>query len=304
MPQPSLRGIGERRFPVGGGHIHSTRSRAEHVSLWERAVSALRVSGPGLSASVGVPAGGRWLFVVRDRPGRRDLLQREGRAQPPDGNFPSPGLSWGLSCGVNFPAGRCGLSISCLGGVSPGAECVCRNNLPDFGAPPAGGMTQKLGKSPSLRPCGTGRTFFLSGVVGDPAHLVSFLFHSQFFPCAVGDPSERFLFSGEKEGFRHLYSAVLFLHTLAFRALRQEVRGLWRFFLWSLLCSGMFRNRLFSWGESFSGRHLFRTFLSTWACSCCEGERGVHRPFMGTFLPPAIFFRGISLSPVLSWGLS
>ena len=54
-----------------------------------------------------------------------------------------------------------------------------------------------------------GRAFFLSGVVGDPAHLVSFLFHSQFFPCAVGDPPERFLFSGEKEGFRHLYSAVL-----------------------------------------------------------------------------------------------
>ena len=44
--------------------MHSTRSRAEHVSLWERAVSALRVSGPGLSASVGVPAGGRWLSVV------------------------------------------------------------------------------------------------------------------------------------------------------------------------------------------------------------------------------------------------
>ena len=33
--------------------------------------------------------------------------------------------------------------------------------------------------------------------MGDPAHLVSFLFHSQFFPCAVGDPPERFLFSGE-----------------------------------------------------------------------------------------------------------
>ena len=94
-----------------------------------------------------------------------------------------------------------------------------------------------------------------------------------------------------------------FLRCLAFRALRQEVRGLWRFFLWSLLCSGMFRNRLFSWGESFSGRHLFRTFLSTWACSCCEGERGVHRPFMGTFLPPAIFFQG-TFPPVLSWGHS
>ena len=48
-------------------------------------------------------------------------------------------------------------------------------------------------------------------------------------------------------------------------------------------------------GEPFSGRHLFRTFLSTWACSCCEGERGVHSSLMGTFLPPAIFFRGLFL---------
>ena len=180
------------------------------------------------------------------------MLQREGRAQPPDGNFPSPGLSWGLSCGVNFPAGRCGLSISCLGGVSPGAECVCRNNLPDFGAPPAGGMTQKLGKSPSLRPCGTGRTFFLSGVVGDPAHLVSFLFHSQFFPCAVGDPSERFLFSGEKEGFRHLYSAVPFPVLPRLPRASGRRYALCTFLsLRSLLRSGMFRNRLFSWGSLF-----------------------------------------------------
>ena len=100
---------------------------------------------------------------------------------------------------MKLSVGRFGLPTSCLGGVFPGAECVCRNNLPDFGAPPAGGMTQKLGKSPSLRPCGTGRTFFLSGVVGDPAHLVSFLFHSQFFSCAVGEPLEVFLLSGQSK---------------------------------------------------------------------------------------------------------
>ena len=142
-------------FSVGKGGICSP-------CIWARPECFCWCSGRG---GVGFLSCGR-------RPGRRDLLQREGRAQPPDGNFPSPGLSWGLSCGVNFPAGRCGLSISCLGGVSPGAECVCRNNLPDFGAPPAGGMTQKLGKSPSLRPCGTGRTFFLSGAVGDPPEHV------------------------------------------------------------------------------------------------------------------------------------
>ena len=56
-------------------------------------------------------------------------------------------------------------------------------------------------------------------------------------------------------------------------------------------------------GEPFPGRHLFRAFLSTWACSCCEGERTGRRPSVGTFLPPAIFFQG-TFPSVLSWGLS
>ena len=124
-------------------------------------------------------------------------------------------------------------------------------------------MTQKLGKSPSLRPCGTGRTFFLSGAVGDPAHLVSFLFHSQFFPCAVGEPLEVFLLSGQSK-----VSATcipLFFPALP-RVPRASAGGQGPVEIFSLgpPVQRHVPQQAFLLGEPFPGRHLFRAFLSTW----------------------------------------
>ena len=80
--------------------MHSTQSRAEHVSLWERAVSALRVSGPGLSASVGVPAGGALAFCrVGAGPGGETCCKEKGGHSPPMGIFLL------LACPGGFPAG-------------------------------------------------------------------------------------------------------------------------------------------------------------------------------------------------------
>ena len=41
----------------------------------------------------------------------------------------------GIPAGGNFLPEDTACRIPCLGGVSLGAECVCRNNLPDFGVP-------------------------------------------------------------------------------------------------------------------------------------------------------------------------
>ena len=51
----------------------------------------------------------------------------------------------------------------------------------------------------------------------------------------------------------------------------------------------------FSPGGAFSRQTSVPRIPLDLECSCCEGERGVHSSLMGTFLPPAIFFRGLFL---------